>query len=353
VVVQCYKEFSGNQFFGGDRLIIDVHTHFIPENLPLMTGRAGGDKWPVTKCVCGSAHHKHVMISGKNFRTITDQCWSPERRITDMDHENVDIQVLSPMPELLSYWFNAEDTLEYSRNINFQLSEFVEASPDRFWGLGMVPLQDPEMAAKEIKRLKYDFNLMGVEIGTNINGRSIGDPFFTPFFAEAEAEGIAIFVHALHPIGNERLVGPNFLPALIGFPIENGLAVASLITGGVLEKFPNLKIFVSHGGGTISTMLPRLNYGWETMEDFRKVCPQSPSYYAKKIFYDTLVYDVTTLNYLTDSVGPGQLMIGSDYPFVIREKYPGHWLENLKISQESQNDIKHRNALRFFGKFNQ
>jgi aminocarboxymuconate-semialdehyde decarboxylase len=333
------------------RLIIDVHTHFVPENLPVMAGRPGGDRWPVTKCVCGQAHHKHLMISGKNFRTITDQCWSPERRITDMDHENVGIQVLSPMPELLSYWFNPEDTLEFSRHINFQLSEFISESPERFWGLGMVPLQNPELAANEIKLLKYNFGLLGVEVGTNINGKSIGDPYFDPFFAEAESEGIAIFIHALHPLGNERIVGPNFLSALIGFPTENALAVASLITGGTLEKFPNLKVFVSHGGGTISTMLSRLNHGWEMMEDFRKICPQPPSEYAKKIFYDTLVYDVHTLTYLIDVLGPSQLMIGSDYPFIIREKFPGHWLDDLNISQELKDDISSNNAKRLFGKF--
>jgi aminocarboxymuconate-semialdehyde decarboxylase len=329
-------------------LIIDVHTHFVPENLPTMAGRPGGDQWPVTKCVCGKANHKHVMISGKNFRTITDQCWSPGRRITDMDHENVNIQVLSPMPELLSYWFNAEDTLEFSRYINSQLSEFIKSSPDRFWGLGMVPLQDPELAAKELKRIKYDFGLKGVEVGTHINGRSIGDPFFTPFFAEAEAEGISIFIHALHPVGADRMVGPPSLSALIGFPTENALAVASLITGGVLEKFPNLKVFVSHGGGTISTILPRLNYGWETMEDMRKMCPKPPSYYAKKIFYDTLVYDVNTLNYLIEMVGASQLMIGSDYPFVIREKFPGHWLDQEHISEKDKEAIRNKNALKFF-----
>ena len=162
----------------------------------------------------------------------------------------------------------------------------------------MVPLQDPELAAKEIKRLKNEFGLKGVEVGTNINGRSIGDPFFDPFFAEAEAEKMVIFIHALHPIGKERIVGPSSLSALIGFPTENAYASASLITGGVLEKFPNLKVYVSHGGGSFSTLLPRLTYGWETMEEMRKVCPHPPSYYAKKIFYDTLVYDVKTLQLL-------------------------------------------------------
>jgi aminocarboxymuconate-semialdehyde decarboxylase len=313
-----------------------------------MAGRMGGDKWPVTKCVCGKAHHKHVMISGKNFRTITDQCWSPERRILDMDSENVDIQVLSPMPELLSYWFNAEDTLDFSRYINFQLSEFIAANPNRFLGLGMLPLQDPEMAAKEIKPFIKDVGLKGVEVGTNINGKSIGDPFFTPFFAEAEAEGIVIFIHALHPIGSDRIAGPSALSALIGFPTENALAVASLITGGILEKFPNLKIYVSHGGGTISSILPRLNYGWETMDEIRKICLKAPAFYAKKIHYDTLVYDINAFNNLLNTVGSSQLMIGSDYPFAIREKFPGNWIDGLELSPEVKEAIKNKNACEFF-----
>ena len=256
---------------GGLRpVIIDVHTHFVPEHFPSMADRVGGDQWPVTQCVCGKADHKHVMISGKNFRTITDQCWSPKRRMNDMEQEGVDVQVLSPMPELLSYWFEAKDALDFSRYINFQLSEFIAANPGRFIGLGMLPLQDPEMAAKEVKHLKRDYGLSGVEVGSNINGRSIGDPFFTPFFAEAEAEQMAIFIHALHPFGNERNVGHSSLSNFIGFPTENAIAIASLITGGILEKFPNLKVYASHGGGSFSTVLPRLNQGWEIMEGFRK-----------------------------------------------------------------------------------
>jgi aminocarboxymuconate-semialdehyde decarboxylase len=330
-------------------LKVDVHTHFVPEVLLGMSNRFGGNRWPVTKCVCGAPHHKQVMISGKNFRTITDQCWSPERRITDMDQEEVTIQVLSPMPELLSYWFKAEDTLEYSRYINSELSRFIENDPKRFIGLGMVPLQDPELAAKEIKRLKNEFGLKGVEVGTNINGISIGDPFFDPFFAEAEAENIIIFIHALHPVGKERIVGPSSLSALIGFPTENAYALASLITGGVLEKFPNLKVYVSHGGGSFSTLLPRLTFGWEMMEEIRKVCPHPPSYYAKKIYYDTLVYDMNTLHFLIQQFGSSQLMIGSDYPFLIREKNPGFWIHDLKISQEETEMIMYKNAFSIFG----
>jgi aminocarboxymuconate-semialdehyde decarboxylase len=313
-----------------------------------MADRLGGDKWPVSKCVCGKANHKHLMISGRNFRTITDQCWSPQRRLRDMDNESVTIQVLSPMPELLSYWFKAEDTLDFSRYINYQLSEFIALNPSRFLGLGMVPLQDPDLAAKEIKNLKNEFGLKGVEVGTNINGRSIGDPFFTPFFAEAEAEGMTIYIHPLHPIGNDRIVGPPSLSALIGFPAENAFAAASLITSGLLEQFPRLKVILSHGGGNFSSMLPRLNHGWETMDEIRRLCPKIPSEYAKKLYYDTLVYDVKTLKYLIDIFGASRLMIGSDYPFIIRENYPGHWMEELELSPEMMDAIKYRNALKLF-----
>ncbi|MEK4198005.1 amidohydrolase family protein [Cytobacillus sp. FSL K6-0265] len=329
-------------------MIVDVHTHFVPEQLPSMADRLGGEKWPATKCVCGKANHKHVMISGKNFRTISNQCWSPQRRLSDMEQEGVKMQVLSPMPELLSYWFKAEDTLDFSRYLNSQLSEFIQSNPDRFLGLGMLPMQDPELAAKEIKNLRYEFGLKGVEVGTNINGRSIGDPFFTPFFAEAEAEGIAIYIHPLHPIGNDRIIGPPSLSALVGFPAENALAATSLITSGLLEKFPNLKIILSHGGGNFSTTLPRLDHGWKTMDEIRRIIPKRPSEYAKMLYYDTLVYDVKTLNYLIDTVGANQLLIGSDYPFVIREKFPGHWLEQMEISQEMIDAIRYKNAFQLF-----
>lgn len=331
-------------------MIVDVHTHFVPEKLPNMMNHSGSERWPITRCVCGQPHHKQVMISGKSFRTITDQCWSAAKRLEDMEFEKVDMQVLSPMPELLSYWFEPKDTLEFSKHINFGLSKFIENHPERFIGLGMVPLQDPEMAAKELSKLKNNYGLKGVEVGSHINGRSIGDPFFDPFFAEAEAENMVIFIHAIHPIGRERMVGPSSLLNFIGMPTENALSVASLITSGVMEKFPNLKIYVSHGGGTISTMLPRLIHGWNMMEEIKELIPKTPDYYAKKLFYDTLVYDTRTLRFNIDYFGSSQLLIGSDYPFVIREKNPGNWISELGLTQEEKENIQYKNAFKLFGK---
>jgi aminocarboxymuconate-semialdehyde decarboxylase len=328
-------------------MLIDVHTHFVPEVLPNMANRAGGDRWPTSHCSCGRADHKNIMISGKNFRTITEQCWSAERRIEDMISENVDAQVLSPMPELLSYWFDAKDTLDFSRYINDQLSQTISSAPKRFFGLGMLPLQEPELAAKEIAVLQKDFGLLGVEIGTHINGIPLGDPMFEPFFAEAEARNFSIFIHPLHPFGKERIVGPPLLQNLIGFPTESAYALASLITGGVLEKYPNLKVLASHGGGSFNTVLSRLNHGWNTFESLQEVCPKSPSDYAKKIYFDTLVYDPKVIKNLLNTFGSERLVIGSDYPFSIREINPGHWKEEINITDDEWRRISVTNCLEF------
>lgn len=287
------------------------------------------------------------MISGKNFRTITDQCWSGKRRIEDMDAEGVDAHVLSPMPELLSYWFDPEDTLDFSRLINEELSHIIRTNPKKFFGLGMLPLQDPELAAKEISVLKRDFGLQGAEIGTHVNGRSIGDPFFEPFFAEAEAQSFSIFVHPLHPAGTDRIVGPGVLQALINFPTDTAFALASLITGGILQKYPDLRILASHGGGAFSSILPRLNAGWSKFKDVYELSGESPEFYAKKLYFDTLVYDSRSLENLLNIFEVNQLVIGSDYPFSIREKNPGHWRNSLSVNTEEWEKIAYKNCLSF------
>jgi aminocarboxymuconate-semialdehyde decarboxylase len=327
-------------------MIIDFHTHVVPEFFPAMHDRSGQDRWPVMKNV--DKIQKNIMIAGKLFRTLTNQCWCGKQRQTDMLNEQVTKQVLSPMPELLSYWFEPQETLEFAKYVNEQIAQLVQQAPDKFYGLGMVPLQDPELAAKELPRLKHDFGLLGVEVGTNVNGRPIGDPFFAPFFEAAEKEGMTIFVHPLHPTGKERLVGTG-LEAVVSFPSETAFAAASLITGGMLDQFPNLKIVFSHGGGGFAMLLPRLIQGWHTVPQVKELIPQHPSIYAQKLFYDTLVYDAVTLKYLIDMFGAGQLVVGSDYPFSIREIPAGHHLNRLTLDPETKKAIEYKNCMRLLG----
>lgn len=340
-------------------MIIDLHTHIVPEHFPPAGSRAGARRWPFMDHF--EAGRAKVMIAGENFRTVTEQCWSPARRIGDIAKEGVDAQVLSPMPELLSYWFTSQDSLELGRYTNEFIATLVQGSPGSFYGLGMVPLQDPDLAAKELVRVRQ-MGLAGIELGSNILGKSLGDPSFLPFFDEVQRQGLAVFVHALHPTMRDRIVGPPSLDNPIGFPTDTGLTIGSVITGRVLECYPHLRMAFSHGGGTFPFFLPRLQHAWsgtwndeppnparERPSPLRELLPKSPSEYARMLYYDTLLFDGRAIRYLCQMVGSSQLIVGTDYPFVPRELPVGKTLRSLGLSDDEVEAITWRNCLCFLG----
>jgi aminocarboxymuconate-semialdehyde decarboxylase len=326
---------------------VDIHTHIVPESFPAYAGRHGNVRWP-SMASGHDCRHCNVMIAGKVFRTVTDECWSIERRLEAMAASRVTRQVLSPMPELLSYWLEPEDAEALGRHVNDTIAAMVGNGGGRFAGLGMVPLQDPERAAREVERLMRGGSFRGVEIGTNVNGVSIGDERFGPFWQAAEETGAAVFVHALHPAGTERLIGPPGLTALVAFPCETAYAIASLMVGGVLQRHPKLRLAFSHGGGVFGLVLPRLMHGWRTMSELRDKV-QSPAEQARKLFYDTLVYDPETLAFLIERFGITQLCLGTDHPFLIQEMKPVDAVEALALPAEQQALLLSGNAARFLG----
>ena len=206
---------------------IDIHTHVVPERFPPYAGRGTDVPWP--SMADAHACHKHVMISGKVYRTVADGCWSVPRRIADMGTMRVARQALSPMPELLSYWLPLADAKVLIRYLNDEIAAMVAQAPDRFVGLGAVPLQDAESAIRELEYVLGTLKFAGVEIASHVNGTSIGDPRFEPFFAAVERLGAAVFVHALRPAGQDRIVGA-FPEQAVCFPGDIALAAASMIT---------------------------------------------------------------------------------------------------------------------------
>ena len=164
--------------------VVDVHCHVVPERFPPYAGKGRDVPWP--SMADAHACHKHVMISGKAYRTVSDGCWSVPRRVADMDAMRIERQALSPMPELLSYWLPAEDAAALLRYINDQIAEMAAAAPGRFVGLAGVPLQDMDLALRELERAVKQLGFAGVELASHVNGVSIGDARFAPFFAEAE-----------------------------------------------------------------------------------------------------------------------------------------------------------------------
>jgi aminocarboxymuconate-semialdehyde decarboxylase len=326
---------------------IDIHTHIVPAEFPAYAGTHGGAHWP-HMAPAHDCHHKNVMIDGRNFRTVNDQCWDINRRKEAMAQMGIARQVLSPMPELLSYWLPLDDAAPLIRHVNITIAAMIARAPDTFIGLGGVPMQDPETAARELERLMQD-GFRGVELGSNINGAALGDARFDPFFAAAEELGAAVFVHALHPSGKERIVGPPGLMAYIGFPLETAYTIASLMTGGTLTRHPRLRLAFSHGGGAFASILPRLSHGWHLKPEFAERIGVSPREHARRLYYDTLVYDAPTLRFLIETFGMRQLCIGTDFPFDIHERAPVDAVAALKLSDGDVKLLHHDNAARFLG----
>ena len=323
---------------------IDFHTHIIPEEIPDFVEKFGGERWPTLEktCSCGA----NIMVAGKVFREVTDQVWSPEKRIQDMDAEGVDMQVLSPIPVTFSYWAEAEAAEEMSRIQNDFIADTVKQYPDRFIGMGTVPLQDVEVSIREMDRCMHDIGLKGIEIGTNINGVNLDDPSFTAFFEAAEKWEVPLFIHPWETLGKERMPRHNFMYT-VGMPSETALAAASLINGGVMEKFPGLKICFAHGGGSFPYILPRLDQGWKVWPHLRGTT-HPPSHYAKSFYFDSLYYDPLNLKYLIDRFGVDKIVMGSDYPFLLREIPPGKIVDDTaQLTEEQRRAILGGNALEF------
>jgi aminocarboxymuconate-semialdehyde decarboxylase len=326
---------------------IDVHTHVVPAHLPDQLAEFGDIAWPSIRHT--DSCHAKVIIRGKNYRDIENACWDVPRRTTEMAGMDVGSQVLSPMPELLSYWLPPKPAQILARHINETIAEMVRAAPDRFHGLGMIPLQDMDLAIRELEYVIKSLGLSGVEIATNVNGVPLGHASLRPFFAAAASLGAAIFVHPLRPAGMDRLVGPANLEQVVAFPCETALAVASAITGGLMQHHPRLRIAFSHGGGAFGQVLPRLQHAWSSFAAVKAAVTEEPRLAARRMFYDTLVYDPTALRFLIDSFGLSQLMVGTDYPFTIMDRQPTVRVAALGLSDADADRLLFGNARRFLG----
>ncbi len=323
---------------------IDVHCHVVPENFPPYAGRNANVPWP--SMAEAHACHRHVMIQGKVYRTVSDGCWSAPRRIEAMGGMGVTRQAISPMPELLSYWLPLEDAKVMVRFLNDQIAAMVAEAPERFIGLGAVPLQEVDSAIREMEYCLKSLRFSGVEIASHVNGTSIGDPRFEPFFAAAERLGAAVFVHALRPAGQDRIVGA-FPEQAVCFPGDIGLACASMITGGIAAKHPRLRIAFSHGGGVMSILLPRLVHAWKMVPKAKESLTESPDVTAKRFYYDELVFAPSAVAFVLNTFGKTQILVGTDYPFALGDFSPLQTMADL--DRETVATISSTNARRFLG----
>ncbi|HXH17735.1 MAG TPA: amidohydrolase family protein [Chitinophagales bacterium] len=328
-------------------LKIDIHTHILPKQLPRWSQKFGYGDFIQLEHLPGC--RARMMQGDKVFRVIEQNCWDAETRIKDCEKHRVDMQVLSTVPVMFSYWAKPDDALEVSRFLNDHIAEVVSKHSGRFIGLGTVPLQAPELAIKELERCKKELKFAGVEIGTHVNGWNLNAPQLLPFYEAAESLGAALFVHPWQMLGKERMQD-YWLPWLVGMPAETSLAICSMIFSGVFHKFPKLRVAFAHGGGSFPATIGRIEHGYKVRPDLVAVHHnENPRKYLGKFWLDSLTHDAQMLDYLVNLVGADRVCLGSDYPFPLGEHEPGKLIESMPYNSQVKEKLLGRAALEWLG----
>jgi aminocarboxymuconate-semialdehyde decarboxylase len=295
----------------GAQATVDVHAHVLTERMIERLVALAPDHAPR---IAKQGAAWSLTVEGIVVDTPAT-LWDLSTRLAEMDRRGVDVHLLSVVPLVFGYNLDPRLAARLAAAQNDELADIVAASNGRFRALTTVPLQDPRLAAAELRRGMEELGLSGVEIGTNVLGRNLDDPALDPFWAAAEDLRAFVFVHAANPLGGDRLANYE-LRNLVGYPAETAAAIASMILGGALSRHPHLILCFGHGGGSLPYQLGRLVQGWERRPGARVVNEtQDPRTLFRSLYFDTVVHDRAALQLLLELAGPDRLLLGSDFPF--------------------------------------
>jgi aminocarboxymuconate-semialdehyde decarboxylase len=294
-------------------MIVDVHCHYVSPRVLETVQREGarygasvieqrGDEWMLQ------------IGSQRLSRTLYPDLLDLDRRQQVMAGHAIDHQVMSTWLDFTGYSLPADEGAAWARLVNDAMAADVQAAlPGRFTAVATVPLQDGRAAAAELQRACGTLGYHGAVIMTHVAGRNLDDPDLDPFWAAAQEANAPIIIHPAYVVQSPRLANYYFTN-LLGNPYDTAIAAASLVFGGVCDRYPDLKIVLVHGGGHFPYQVGRLTHGWSVRPETQAL-QTPPVDYLKWFYYDTLVYYGPALRYLADVVGVERLMLGSDYPF--------------------------------------
>jgi aminocarboxymuconate-semialdehyde decarboxylase len=291
---------------------IDVHAHILSDE----TMRLLQEALPSlgVKHTATGADFGVLEVAGTAYRPFPRGGWDLDRRLKDMDFAEVDMQVVSNTPQTFLYNLDPEITATTSRIQNDQIAKLVAERPDRFMGLATLPMQAPELAAQELARAMRQLGLKGCQIGSNINGKNLDDPALAPVWKAADELSAFIMVHPTQVAGADRLKS-YYLANLIGNPLDTTIAAASLVFGGVIERYPAIKFFMVHGGGFAPYQAGRWSHGWEVRAEPRVNLKVPPDAAIARLYFDTILHGKPALEFLVATFGASHVLLGSDYPY--------------------------------------
>jgi len=312
---------------------IDFHAHAQSPKAMELIARAPGNPGAEVN------PHNQMLARTRYHAAFTDL----NVRLQTMDRERIDMQAVSPAPNY-AYWADREMSAQIVQASNEHVAEICASNRDRFVGLGHVSLQFPDLAAQQVADGMTSLGLKGVEIGTRAEDVDLDDPSLDPFWAAAEQHQAPIFIHPSGTTLGKR-VSKYYLGNLIGNPLDTTIALTNLIFGGVLERFPNLKIVAAHGGGYLPSYFPRTTHGHQVRPEAQTI-PHPPEYYLHKLYIDNLVFEEQQVTHLVRVMGATNVVLGTDYPFDMGQENPVDLIEGLAdVSEADKERIKSGNAI--------
>ena len=330
---------------------IDVHAHLAPQGYlaEARRGAAGGPR--IERDTEG---REFIVFDEKAPAAylrmrLMPQEYDHDLRLAEMDAGGIAMQVLSLTPPFFHYWAEPARGRDFCRRANEEIAGLVRRHPDRFLGMAAVPLQDPAAAVQELEHARRQLGLVGVEIGSHVNGRELDDPSLHPFFACCAELRMPVFVHPVAVAGAERMTR-YYLRNLIGNLVDTSIALAHLIYGGAFVRWPGLVVIAAHAGGILPYTRGRLDHGHRVRPECRAALPRPPSSYLKHVYFDTIAHDPGALAYLVRTAGAGRVVLGSDFPFDMADPDPVGTVRGLKgISAADRARILGGNARALFG----
>ena len=323
-------------------MTFDVHAHVI---VPEITGE---ETWR-PKVWRDDAGKQVVELGGKQIRAAVQEFVDIDRILAAQDEAGVDKVLLCPWVPLLYYDADPQDGLARARIQNEALSRLVREHPDRVAALGAVPLQDPELAARELSAVVEDGALRGVEVAASVRGVFLGDDRFAPFWEAAEETGALVFVHPTTRGFDSPAFQDYYLWNTVANPLETATTAAHLVVSGVMERHAGVRVLLAHGGGALMAVRGRMRHAHGFQPQARARLRESPDDSIRRFYFDTLTHDDGLLRALIEYVGHEHVLLGSDYPFDMGDARHVETVRGLDLDQEVEAAILAGNAERLLG----
>jgi aminocarboxymuconate-semialdehyde decarboxylase len=320
-------------------MTFDAHAHVI---VPEITG---DEPWQ-PRVWWDDAASQVVELGGKQIRAAVAEFVDVEGILTAQDEAGVDRVLLCPWVPLLYYDAEPDEGLRRARIQNEALAGIVRDHPDRVAALGALPLQDPEMAAGELRELMADGVLRGVEAAASVRGVFLGDDRFEPFWQAAEDTGALVFVHPTTRGFDSPAFQDYYLWNTVANPLETATTAAHMVVAGVMERHPDLRVLLAHGGGALLAVRGRMRHAHGFQPQAKSRLRESPEESIRRFHFDTLTHDDALLRALIEFAGPDRVLLGSDYPFDMGDSRHVDTVRALGLAPEVEAAILAGNAER-------